>query len=92
MISLKLDILTPKEKVPVGEPKPRSRPWKYLLPIEIASELIISNNKRNTEIDESKKFEILILNVAMSITEVSSKIYKLRSYDEIVNDHIYDWY
>ncbi len=70
-----LDVTQAKRKAPAGEPKPRGRPRKNPIetPIEAPTE--------PGSVDEEE--------VAMSITETTSKIYEPGSYDEAVNDPVH---
>ncbi len=71
-----LDATALKRKAPVGEPRPRSRPRKN--PI---IEPRIETPSPEVEGEEEE--------VAMSITETTSKIYEPGSYDEAVNDPVH---
>lgn len=63
-----------KKKAPAGEPRPKGRPQK-----QIATEITTPVEDQREEVEE----------VAMSMTESSSKIHEPTSYDEAVNDPIH---
>lgn len=76
---------TKKRKAPAGDPKPRERPRKIVALESAIDESIpepASNN--NTEQTTTTTQEL-----AMSITEASSKIYKPTSCEEAISDPIY---
>ncbi len=73
-----LNITQAKKKALAKEPKPRDRLQKN--PIKTPIEAPIESEI----VDEEK--------VAMSITKTTSKIYKLGSYDEVVNDLVHGHY
>ena len=70
-----LDVIQVKTKIPAGEPKPRSRPRKN--PIK-------ARRKTGVKPDIIDKKEVPI-----SITKTISKIYKPRSYNDIINNPVH---
>lgn len=72
-----IDITQTKRKTPTGETKPRGRPQKN--PI-IETRIKIPSPEVGDKEEE----------VAMLITETTSKIYEPGLYDEAVNDPVHD--
>ena len=72
-----------KKKAPVGEPRPRGRPRKIIL----TEATILLKNDRPTVVEEAPNKEQT--ETTMSITECSSKIRELTSYNKAINDAIH---
>lgn len=53
--------------------------------------LIIDNSNRDTD-TKIKEFKILNSKIVILVSEINNKIYKLRLYNEIINNLIYYWY
>ena len=71
-----------KRKAPAGEPRPRGRPRK-IIPTEAT---ILSRNDMPMMAEQASNEEP---EIAMSITECSSKIREPTTYDEAINDPIH---
>ncbi len=73
LVKWPLEVVQPKRKAPAGEPKPRGRPRK--------NPIVEPSVDPETAIEEEE--------VAMSITETTSKIYEPGSYQEAVDDPVH---
>lgn len=75
----------------VGLPKSKDRLQKQPAIIKILMKLIIDNSNRDTG-TKIQELQTLNSQVAILVSEVNSKIYKLRLYNEVINNLIYYWH
>lgn len=82
-------VSTKKQKAPAEEPKPQRRPRK-IVPPEIVQDHSDTVEQTCTK-NNAKQAKTASQELTMSISETSSKIHKLTSYEEAISDPIYGW-
>ena len=83
-----------KRKAPAGEPRPRGRPRKNPAeqPAQINQPMAHQDKEKDQQPEQPNEEPEINQNnneVAMSMTETSSKIYEPKSYDKAINDPIH---